>query len=101
VWERGFGGEGVRRRSKSFSIPQRFSKMKADSKVISQLNESSSTIHKTVEREMNYIEVCGHYHFLSTKDVLNDEILQDYEDLGYLRISNGCMGPTLRCLPVA
>ena len=47
--------------------------MKADSKVISQLNESSSTIHKTVEREMNYIEVCGHYHFLSTKDVLNDE----------------------------
>jgi len=75
--------------------------MKAESKVVSQLNESSSTIHKTVEREMNYIEVCGHYHFLSTKDVLNDEKLQDYEDLGYLRISNGCMGPTLRCLPVA
>ena len=48
--------------------------MKADSKVISQLNESSSTIHKTVEREMNYIEVCGHYNFLNTKDVLNDEI---------------------------
>ena len=75
--------------------------MKADSKVKSELNESSSTIHKTVEREMNYIEVCGHYHFLSTKDLSNDEILQEYEDLGYLRISNGCMGPTLRCLPVA
>ena len=75
--------------------------MKADSKVISQLNESSSTIHKTVETEMNYVEVCGHFRLLNTKDVLNDGTLQEYEDLGYVRILNGCMGPTLRCLPVA
>ena len=75
--------------------------MKAQSKVFSELKESSSTIHKTIEREMNYIEVCAHYNFLNTKDVKNDETLQEYEDLGYLRILTGCMGPTMRCLPVA
>ena len=75
--------------------------MKAQSKVVSELKESSSTTHKTVEREMNYIEVCAHYNFLNTKDVKNDETLQEYEDLGYLRILTGCMGPTMRCLPVA
>ena len=75
--------------------------MKAQYKVVSELKESSSTIHKTIEREMNYIEVCAHYNFLNTKDVKNDETLQEYEDLGYLRILTGCMGPTMRCLPVA
>ena len=75
--------------------------MKAQSKVVSELNESSSTIHKAIEREMNYIEVCAHYNFLNTKDVKNDETLQEYEDLGHLRILTGCMGPTMRCLPVA
>ena len=75
--------------------------MKAQSKVVSELKESSSTIHKTIEREMNYIEVCAHYNFLNTKDVKNDETLQEYEDLGYLRILTGCMGPTMRCFPVA
>ena len=75
--------------------------MKAQSKVVSELKESSSTTHKTVEREMNYIEVCAYYNFLNTKDVKNDEVLQEYEDLGYLRILTGCMGPTMRCLPVA
>ena len=56
--------------------------MKAESKVVSQLNESSSTIHKTVEREMDYIEVCAHYNFLNTKDVLTIRHCKSTKTLG-------------------